>query len=165
MKRLVTITLLALSLGLANAQTAVSGSAANSTSNSLSGAYTGSSSATAGSSYAGATNAGNDNAQNIIFNTPAAPTTVNVRSVPSVMAPIIGITANCVVGISAGGAAMGWGFSVGGGVTDSGCVLRENSRLLHNLGQTDIALKLLCNDEQVAKVLPICKVEAEAAPK
>jgi len=164
MKRLVTITLLALSLGLANAQEAVSGSTALSTSGSISTAYTGASTASTGSSYAGATNAGNDNAQNIIFNTPAAPTTVNVRSVPSMMAPLIGSTATCMIAAGGSAAGLGWGISIGAGIEDKGCTRRESARLLHNLGETKPALMLLCNDPEVAAVLGVCP-KPEAAPK
>ena len=34
--------------------------------------------------------------------------------------------------------------------------MRENARLLHNFGQKDAALKLLCTDAKVAAVLAIC---------
>ena len=41
--------------------------------------------------------------------------------------------------------------------------LRENARLLNNLGKQAAAVALLCNDEKVSKVLPEC-VKPETLP-
>lgn len=151
MKKLLIVALLGLS-GLVNAQTlgAISGSISESAAASVSSAYT------------GASTSGNANTQNINFNSPPAPTTVEIRSVPSIVAPIIGVTANCMSGASIGASAMGWGFSGGTSIEDTNCTRRENARLLHNLGKSDIALKLLCNDKEIAVVMDSCAKPAEA---
>jgi len=62
------------------------------------------------------------------------------------------------VGVSVGviGGAAGFGYSV----EDEGCTMRENARLLNNLGEKAAALKLLCNDEKVAAVLAVCAAPA-----
>jgi len=62
-------------------------------------------------------------------------------------------TANCIIGASAGGAGLGWGFSIGSGIEDKGCTRRENARLLKNLGKGDAAIKIMCNDPEVAAAL------------
>jgi hypothetical protein len=121
------------------------------------------------------------NQQNINFNSPArARTTVDgttdIRTVATVYAPPIGVTAPCYVGYSGGVTVVGFGASLGGGVEDVGCTLRETSRLLYGIGQTDAAARVMCANADAAKAMgpAICPevavvqplpARAEVAPK
>jgi hypothetical protein len=62
-------------------------------------------------------------------------------------------TANCMIGASGGASGLGWGFAVGTGIEDKNCTRRENARLLKNLGKEAAAVKLMCNDSEVAAAL------------
>jgi hypothetical protein len=68
-------------------------------------------------------------------------------------------TAPCRIALGAGGGWVGGALSIFGSTLDEGCDLRENARLLHNLGRQSAAVVLLCNDAKVAKVLPECATE------
>ena len=141
---------------------AIAGSAAISGSNSTSGSaavnttslQTGANTLNAGASNSAASN-GN---QTITFNTPADTSsrvsgTTEVRTVATVFAPDAVTTANCMVGASGGATGLGWGFAIGTGIEDKGCTRRENARLLKNLGKADAAVRIMCNDPEVAAAL------------
>jgi type II secretory pathway pseudopilin PulG len=65
-------------------------------------------------------------------------------------------TAPCRIAIGAGGGWIGGALSIGGSVEDEGCTRRENARVLAGLGKSDAAVRLLCNDPEVSKVLAEC---------
>jgi hypothetical protein len=67
-------------------------------------------------------------------------------------------TAPCRIAVGVGGGWIGGALSLGGSVEDEGCTRRENARVLAGLGKSEAAVKLLCNDPEVAKVLPECGV-------
>jgi hypothetical protein len=74
--------------------------------------------------------------------------TAALRTTPDVYAPTMGTTAICVIGVSAGGSGLGWGFAVGSGIKDEGCEVRALSQLL----PADVAKELLCaHDPRVAE--------------
>jgi hypothetical protein len=68
-------------------------------------------------------------------------------------------TAPCRIALGAGGGWVGGALSIFGSTLDEGCELRENARLLHNLGRQSAAVSLLCSNEKIAKVLPECATE------
>jgi hypothetical protein len=79
--------------------------------------------------------------------------TTELRTVATVVAPDMVTTANCIVGASGGATGLGWGFAIGTGIEDKSCTRRENARLLKNLGKADAAVKIMCNDPEVAAAL------------
>lgn len=86
-----------------------------------------------------------------------------VKNVPNPPDVIANPTAPCRVSIGIAGSGVGFGFGVGSSVLDEGCNRRENSRLLHNLGETLAAKLILCNEPEIASVLPACKTQAANA--
>jgi hypothetical protein len=82
--------------------------------------------------------------------------TTEVRTVATVFAPDAVTTANCMVGASGGATGLGWGFAIGTGIEDKGCTRRENARLLKNLGKPEAAVRIMCNDPEVAAALGDC---------
>lgn len=120
-----------------------------------------------------ASQANPSNNQNINFNNPATVNTNNRQSgtatlntVATVYAPPIGVTAPCFVGYSGGVTVVGFGASLGGGVEDVGCTLRETSRLLYGIGQTDAAAKVMCANADAARAMgpAICPVAIQTLP-
>ena len=76
---------------------------------------------------------------------------VEVVSAPQVYAPPALTTANCMIGVSAGGSGMGWGFALGSGLKDESCEVRAMSQLLQSYGHVTAAKELLCTfDPRVA---------------
>jgi hypothetical protein len=71
-------------------------------------------------------------------------------------------TAPCRIGVGISGGWVGGALGIGSSVLDEGCELRENARLLNNLGKQTAAVQLLCNDKKVAAVLPECAGPAPA---
>ena len=160
MKTFLITTLLACGLTAANAQSA--GAIAVSGSNSQAGAAS-TSLAQGGDSRASAVNgaATTGNAQNITFNT-AAPNahttqdingTQTIRTVATVYAPSIGVSAPCLIAASGGVTGLGFGVALGTNLEDAGCTLRETSRLLFSIGQTQAAAKVMCANVQAAVAL------------
>lgn len=97
---------------------------------------------------AGATNSGvNNNTTVSSTYKAAAPSAPDVINSP---------TANCRITVGVSGSLVGGSVGFGTSVEDEGCTLRENARLLHNLGETAAAKALLCFDAKVAMVLPNC---------
>jgi hypothetical protein len=144
--------------------TAGSVSGAQSTAVTASQATGGNSAAMGGNATADAINgaAAAQNSQNITFNSPSQVTTnantnvsgtTELRTVATVYAPPVGMTANCMIGTSGGATGLGWGFALGTGIEDKGCSRRENARMLHGLGKTVAAVKLMCNDPESAAAL------------
>ena len=144
------------------------GQAQSATALSASGAIAGSAAISGSSLNVGATtlsvgapasnSAATNGAQTMNFSTPADVTTrtsgtTEVRTVPTVFAPDMVTTANCMIGASGGASGLGWGFALGTGIEDKNCTRRENARLLKNLGKEAAAVKLMCNDPEVAAAL------------
>lgn len=79
------------------------------------------------------------------------PATTTVKEVPTVYAP--GLTAAgtevCLGSLSAGGAAAGFGLTVGGTMVDRECQLRLNAKTLAVLGYTVAAREEMCLDPEV----------------
>jgi hypothetical protein len=102
------------------------------------------------------TTSGAASGSSIVNNIPTTPDKLTINSVGQAPDILATPTAPCriAVGVSVGmiGGSAGFGYSV----EDEGCTMRENARLLNNLGQKDAALKLLCNDPKVAAVLATC---------
>lgn len=57
----------------------------------------------------------------------------------------------CMGSSSVGGQGVGFGFSVGTTWNDSNCVRLKNSREMYNMGQKDVALAMMCQNEDVRK--------------
>lgn len=102
------------------------------------------------------TTSGASSGSSIVNNVPTTPDKLTITTVGQAPDILATPTAPCriAVGVSVGviGGAAGFGYSV----EDEGCTMRENARLLNNLGEKAAALKLLCNDEKVAAVLAVC---------
>ncbi len=82
--------------------------------------------------------------------------TYDVRSTGVAPDMIASPTAPCRIGVGISGGWVGGALGIGSSVLDEGCELRENARLLNNLGKQSAAVQLLCNDKKVAAVLPEC---------
>lgn len=113
------------------------------------------------------------NQQNISFTNPSTVSTFSdqsgtttIKTVATVYAPPIGVTAPCFVGYSGGVTVVGFGASLGGGVEDVGCTLRETSRLLYGIGQTDAAARVMCANADAARAMgpAVCPVTAGQLP-
>ena len=77
------------------------------------------------------------------------------RQAPAVIAPGLAAAGieSCLGSTSIGGAAPGFGVSIGGTTTDRGCNLRLYARTLFALGHRVAATQILCNDPDVAQAL------------
>lgn len=73
----------------------------------------------------------------------------SVKTVASAIAPNINPSAVCMGSISAAGGFLGFGLSGGGSYTDKECALRENARILGQLGMVAGAVSLMCTIEEV----------------
>jgi hypothetical protein len=139
------------------AASAIAGAAAGAIAGSIS--KTGASSSTS-SANAAPVNASSSNTLSptttLTVNEAAAPeplreTSVRIATSPTVYAPPAMTTAVCVIGVTAGGSGMGWGFALGSGLKDEGCEVRALSQLLHTYGAVAAAKELLCaHDPRVA---------------
>lgn len=138
------------------------------------GAISGAASTSGAAATTGAVDASSKNANGAaaIVNIEAAQPLkrVQVESAPTVYAPPAMTTAVCVIGVSAGGSGMGWGFALGSGIKDEGCEVRALSQLLHSYGQTAAAKELLCRaDARVAEAYKragqACVADAVPEPK
>lgn len=72
-------------------------------------------------------------------------------------------TAPCRVAVGVSGGWIGGALGIGGSVEDTGCTRRENARVLTGLGRQDAAVRLMCADPEVSKVLAECAAPAPAA--
>ena len=118
------------------------------------GASTSSATGGAGGSATANPNASNQgNAQNITFNSPAAPTKTKLETVPQVYAPALSttLTETCMGSTSGGISVMGFGGTLGSTWNDKQCVRRLNAReMAQTLGDRDAARALMCQDADVA---------------
>lgn len=82
------------------------------------------------------------------------------RQAPAGPSIIANATAPCRVAVGIGGSWIAGSAGITGSTLDEGCNRRENARLLHNLGEVTAAKMILCNEPEVAAVLPACKTLA-----
>jgi hypothetical protein len=95
--------------------------------------------------------------------------TTTLRNTPEIIAPNISGGNPCLVGISGGGAGPGIGITLGIGYSDKGCERRNSAALLSNIGQRDVAIELMCDDQAVREAMarsghPCAADRAVAAP-
>jgi hypothetical protein len=79
--------------------------------------------------------------------------TTTLRNTPEIIAPNISGGNPCLVGISGGGAGPGIGITLGIGYADRGCERRNSAALLSNMGQKDVAVELMCDDQAVREAM------------
>jgi hypothetical protein len=110
-------------------------------------------------STAGATSGSNStslglqgNQQVINYNDPASQT---IKNVPNVYAPGLAAAGSevCLGSASAGGAAAGFGLTLGGTLVDRECQLRLNARTLAILGYPGAARETMCLDPDVRQAM------------
>ncbi len=79
------------------------------------------------------------------------PADQTIKNVPNVYAPALAAAGSevCLGSLSAGGAAAGFGLTVGGTLVDQECQLRMNARTLATLGYNVAAREEMCIDPQV----------------
>jgi hypothetical protein len=79
------------------------------------------------------------------------PANQTIKNVPNVYAPGLAAAGSevCLGSLSAGGAAAGFGLTVGGTMVDQECQLRMNARTLATLGYAVAAREEMCVDPQV----------------
>ena len=76
-----------------------------------------------------------------------------LHAAPAVTPPMVGMTANCMIGASGGIIGLRFGILGGGGIEDEECTLRETARLLFGLGEKEAAVKVLCNNRLIADAI------------
>lgn len=116
-----------------------SNSSSNSASNSSSNATGGSASSTANGGNASASNGGQSNSQTSVTNQN------QVRQAPTVEAPVILPTANCLGGMSAGASGPGGGLSFGSSKVDKECRSIALANEFLGMGNYETAAKVLCS--------------------
>jgi hypothetical protein len=79
--------------------------------------------------------------------------TQTLRNTPEIIAPNISGGNPCLVGISGGGAGPGIGITLGIGYSDKGCERRNSAALLSNIGEKDVAIELMCDDQNVREAM------------
>jgi len=102
-----------------------------------------------------ATNAGNS--QSITYNEATNKTvrnvgTVEVRSVPTAIAPNVYPTASCAMSASVGASALGWGVSGGGTKVNEECMQLEGARMFSQLGYPVQGIILACSTKSALAV-------------
>ncbi len=89
------------------------------------------------------------------------------RNTPEVMPPNVVGGNPCAVGASGGIALPGIGVALGGTWADRACERRQQAALLFNMGQQNVALALLCQDDNVRAAMKVggkpCAVDIAAA--
>lgn len=76
-----------------------------------------------------------------------------VHNVPEVIPPSWGGQNVCAVGASGGVAVAGFGVSLGGMWSDSGCERRNSAVVLYQMGEHKAAVALMCQDRHVATAM------------
>jgi hypothetical protein len=89
--------------------------------------------------------------QSVNYNVATDPANQTINNVPNIYAPALAAAGSevCLGSLSAGGAAAGFGLSVGGTIVDQECQLRMNARTLATLGYAVAAREEMCIDPQV----------------
>lgn len=120
---------------------------------SLSGAISGSES----NALSGTVASGNSSqGQSISINsTVPSNTTATIKNVPNVYAPGLAAAGSevCLGSMSVGGAGAGFGFTIGGTMSDRECTLRLNAKTLAILGYTEAARETMCLDDNVRRAM------------
>jgi hypothetical protein len=100
---------------------------------------------------ASAANSGSTTGTNSVTFNSTTPSDQTIRNVPNVYAPALAAAGSevCLGSVSAGGAAAGFGLTVGGTIVDQECQLRMNARTLATLGYNVAAREEMCIDPQV----------------
>lgn len=75
--------------------------------------------------------------------------TYTVRNTPDVSAPWIAGGNPCSVGVSGGLALPGFGIVGGGSWGDKECERRQSAALLHNMGERNAAIEVMCGNGEV----------------
>lgn len=103
------------------------------------------------SQRASAANNGSTTGSNSMTFTSTTPADQTIKNVPNVYAPGLAAAGSevCLGSLSAGGAAAGFGVTVGGTMVDQECQLRMNARTLATLGYAAAAREEMCVDPQV----------------
>jgi len=78
--------------------------------------------------------------------------TLEVRSVPTAIAPNVYPTASCAMSASVGASAMGWGVSGGGTKVNEECMQLEAARMFSQLGYLAQGLTLACSTKSALAV-------------
>lgn len=89
--------------------------------------------------------------------------TTTLKNVPQVYAPSIGTSAPCRYAVSLGGAVAGFGIAGGAAVNDEECQLREDVRVLAQMGEAVGAMSLMCAKESVRAAMPTKCAEVQKA--
>ncbi|MDA8049888.1 MAG: hypothetical protein M0002_07775 [Rhodospirillales bacterium] len=89
-----------------------------------------------------------------------------VHNVPEVIPPSWGGQNVCAVGASGGVGVAGFGITLGGMWSDSGCERRNSAVVLYQMGEHKAAVALMCQDRHVAQAMQAagqpCPVTAPA---
>jgi hypothetical protein len=105
----------------------------------------------------GTANSGNSaQGQSIsIKSTVPSNTSATIKNVPSVYAPGLAAAGSevCLGSLSVGGAGAGFGFTIGGTMSDRECTLRLNAKTLAILGYTEAARETMCLDDNVRRAM------------
>ena len=105
-----------------------------------------------------ATNAGNtqsmtyNEAPELTTKTVRSAGTLDVRSVPTAIAPNVYPTASCAMSASVGASALGWGVSGGGTKVNEECMMLEGARMFSQLGYLVQGLTLACSTKSALAV-------------
>lgn len=144
---------------MAQTSQANSQSGATATSGSRSFAATGSSSASVTQIYNMDPSGGSSGGDPSAAADPPATTNVNyggaytVHNTPDVIPPSWGGQNVCAVGASGGVSVAGFGVSLGGMWSDSGCERRNSAVVLYQMGQHKAAVALMCQDPNVSEAM------------
>jgi uncharacterized protein YdeI (BOF family) len=78
----------------------------------------------------------------------------DVKSAPNMVAPSIGVSAPCKVAITGAVSVVGVGVAAGGSLNDEECQLREDVRVLAQMGEAQGALALMCSKPAIKAAMP-----------
>jgi hypothetical protein len=81
--------------------------------------------------------------------------TYSVKNTPELIPPSIVGGNPCSIGVSGGVSLPGFGIAGGATWADSGCERRQQAALLFNMGKTNAAVQLMCQDDNVRTALKI----------
>lgn len=80
---------------------------------------------------------------------------LTVRNTPEVIPPNVVGGNPCAVGASGGVSAPGLGLALGSTWADKACERRQQAALLFNMGEPQVALELLCQDDNVRAAMKL----------
>lgn len=107
---------------------------------------------------------GNNNGSNTTTLNSYVPSTETIKNVPNIYAPGLAASGSqvCLGSVSAGGAAAGFGLSIGGTLVDRECQLRLNAKTLAILGYVKAAREEMCLDQEVRQAMLAAGTPCEA---